>query len=309
MKVVIDCDPGQDDAAAILMALGARELDVLGVTTVAGNVPLRLTSRNARIVCELAGRPDIPVFAGADAPLAGKGATAEHAHGCSGLDGPALAEPSMPLQTRHAVDFLVETVRREPPRSVTLVAIGPLTNVALAFGRAPDLAEQLDRIVLMGGGYFAQGNITPAAEFNIFVDPEAAQAVFRSSARIVMAPLDVTHKVIATNARAARIREIGSPAAVALSEMLTFYGRYNAEKYGFDGGPLHDPLTIAWLLAPEMFSGRDCNVEVETESPLTRGATVIDWWGVTDRRQNAFVLGDVDAEAFFALLTEKIAAL
>lgn len=309
MKIIIDADPGQDDAAAIMLALGSPELDLLGLTVVAGNVPLALTARNARIVCEMCGRTDVPVFAGADKPLQAEQVTAEHAHGATGLDGPDLFEPSFPLRDAHAVDFIVETLTREPAGTVTLCPIGPLTNIALALKRAPAIAPRIARIVLMGGGYFAQGNITPAAEFNIFADPEAAAVVFAAGAPIVMTPLDVTHEALATGARVERIRAVGNRAASALAEMLSFYGRYNAAKYGMDGGPLHDPTAIAYLLRPELFSGRMCNVEIETGSRLTRGATVVDWWDVTDRPKNAFVLGAIDADGFFDLLIERLANL
>ncbi len=309
MKVIIDTDPGQDDAAAIMLALGSPEIEVLGITAVAGNVPLALTARNVRIICEMAGRPDIKVFAGADRPLHRVRVTAEHAHGRTGLDGPELFAPSMPLQEGHAVDFIVETVMGEAAGTVTLCPIGPLTNIALALQKEPVIAGRIKRIVLMGGGYFSQGNITPSAEFNIYVDPDAAAIVFSCGAPIVMMPLDVTHKVLATKARVERIRAIDNRAAKALAEMLSFYGRYNVAKYGSDGAPLHDPTTIAWLLAPHLFEGRECSVEVEMQSALTRGATVVDWWGVTDRPRNALVIGDVDADGFFDLLTERLANL
>jgi purine nucleosidase len=309
LKIIIDTDPGQDDAVAILLALGSPELEVLGITTVAGNVGLELTSRNARMVCELAGRPDIKVFAGADGPLAGPLVTAEHVHGKSGLDGPSLAAPAMALQPGHAVDFLVETIGREEPGSLTLCTLGPLTNVALALTREPSLAGRLRQLVMMGGGYFAQGNITPSAEFNVYVDPEAAQYVMASGVPIVMLPLDVTHQALTTRARMQRIAALGSPAAQAVCEMLLFSERYDAEKYGFDGGPLHDPTVIAWLLKPELFSGRRCHVDIETESELTRGASVVDWWQVTGREPNALVIGQVDAEGFFDLLVERLGNL
>ena len=309
MKVIIDTDPGQDDAAAIMLALGSPEIEVLGITAVAGNVPLALTARNARIVCEMCGRGDIKVFAGADRPLRRAQVTAEHAHGKTGLDGPELFEPSMPLAHGYAVDFLIETVMSEAPGTVTLCAIGPQTNIALALQKEPAVAGRLKQIVLMGGGYFSQGNITPSAEFNIYVDPDAAAIVFACGAPLVMMPLDVTHKVLATQSRVERIRAVGNRAAESLAEMLSFYERFNVEKYGSDGAPLHDPTTIAWLLEPDLFKGRLCNVEIETQSDLTRGATVVDWWGVTERSRNTLVIRDVDADGFFALLTERLANL
>ncbi|CAN7181276.1 nucleoside hydrolase [Rhizobium sp. LjRoot30] len=309
-KIIIDTDPGQDDAAAIFLALGsADELEVLGITTVAGNVPLALTARNARIICELCDRRDIRIFAGADKPVSRPLVTAEHVHGKTGLDGPELAEPTMALESQHAVDFIVETLRREPEGSVTLCTLGPLTNIALALQKAPDIAPRVRELVMMGGGFFEGGNITPAAEFNIYVDPEAAAAVFASGIPIVMMPLDVTHQLLTLKSRVERMRAIGSRPAIAMVEMLEFFERFDIEKYGSDGGPLHDPTVIAYLLKPELFGGRDCNVEIELQSPLTVGMTVVDWWQVTDRKHNAKVMRQVDADGFFALLTERFARL
>ena len=308
-KIIIDTDPGQDDAAAIMLALGSPELDILGITTVAGNVPLSRTSTNARIILEFCSRPEVKVFAGADKPIARPLITAEHVHGKTGLDGPELHEPTMPLQEQHAVDFIIETLRREPSGTVTLCTLGPLTNVALALEKAPDIAGCVRELVMMGGGFFEGGNITPAAEFNIYVDPEAAATVFKSGIPIVMMPLDVTHKVLTLKSRVEKLRAIGSRPAIALVEMLDFFERFDIEKYGSDGGPLHDPTTIAYLLKPELFSGRDCNVEIETASPLTVGMTVVDWWQVTGRKHNARVMKDVDADGFFALLAERVGRL
>ncbi|MFC3071627.1 nucleoside hydrolase [Shinella pollutisoli] len=309
-KIIIDTDPGQDDAAAIMLALGSpQDLDVLGITTVAGNVPLSLTSRNARIVLEFCGRPDVKVFAGAERPIARPLITAEHVHGQTGLDGPELHEPEMPLQDKHAVDFIVETLLREPAGTVTLCTLGPLTNIALALEKAPEIGPRVRELVMMGGGFFEGGNITPAAEFNIYVDPEAAAAVLAAGIPTVMMPLDVTHKVLTLKRRVAPLKAIGSRPATALVEMLDFFERFDVEKYGSDGGPLHDPTVIAYLLKPELFSGRDCNVEVETRSPLTAGMTVVDWWRVTGRRHNARVMRDIDADGFFALLAERVARL
>lgn len=307
--IIIDTDPGQDDAVAILLALASPELAVLGITCVAGNVPLALTARNARKVCELAGRADIPVFAGCDKPLAHSLVTAEHVHGQSGLDGPPLPEPEMPLQEAHAVDFLIDTLRDAPAGTVTLCPLGPLTNIATALRRAPDIAGRIARIVLMGGAYFEVGNVTPAAEFNIYVDPEAAAIVFGAGVPITVLPLDVTHKALVTPARNAAFRAIGPRIGAQIAGWTDFFERYDKEKYGSDGAPLHDPCVIAWLLAPDLFAGREVNVAIETTSPLTRGMTVADWWGVTDRPANALFLGDVDADALFALMTERLARL
>ncbi|MCR9114245.1 MAG: nucleoside hydrolase [Rhodobacteraceae bacterium] len=309
-KIIIDTDPGQDDAVAILLALASPdEIDLLGLTCVAGNVPLPLTARNARIVCELANRPDVPVFAGCDRPMGRALVTAEHVHGKSGLDGPALPEPTMPLQDAHAVDFLIDTLRREAPGTVTLVPIGPLTNIATAFTRAPDIVGRVHEIVLMGGAYFQVGNITPAAEFNIHVDPQAAAIVFRAGAPITVMPLDVTHRALVTRPRNDAFRALGNAVGVAVAEMTDFFERFDREKYGSDGAPLHDPCTIAYLLEPALFTGRHVNVEIETASELTMGMTVADWWRVTGRAPNAMFMGDVNADGFFTLLTERLARL
>lgn len=306
-SIIIDTDPGQDDAAAIMLALASPELQVLGITAVAGNVPLELTALNARIIPEICGRTDIPVFAGADAPLKRKLVTAEHVHGKTGLDGVDIFEPVRALERAHAVDFIIETVRSAPENTITLCPLGPLTNIAMAFERAPDIAARVEQIVLMGGGYFEGGNITPAAEFNIYVDPEAAAIVFSSGTPITMMPLDVTHKVLTTRQRVTRLKANGNRPSLEMASMLEFYERFDEEKYGTDGGPLHDPTVIAWLIDPEMFSGRQCNVEIETGSELTLGATVVDWWKATDRPANALVIGGVDADRFFDLFIERLA--
>jgi purine nucleosidase len=308
--IIIDTDPGQDDAVAILLALASpADLMVLGVTAVAGNVPLALTERNARIVCEMAGRTDVPVFAGCDRPLSRPPRTAEHVHGRTGLDGPQLTDPTMALHPGHAVDFIIDTLRTRPAGTVTLCALGPLTNIATAFTRAPDIVAHVHEIVLMGGAYFEVGNITPAAEFNIYVDPQAADIVFRSGASITVMPLDLTHKALTTADRVAAFRAMGTHVGSMVAEWTDFFERFDKKKYGSEGAPLHDPCVIAYLIRPDLFSGRFINVEVETTSELTMGMTVADWWGVTDRAPNATFMGNVDAAGFFALLTERIARL
>ena len=309
-KIIIDTDPGQDDAVAILLALASpEEIEVLGITAVAGNVPLALTEKNARIICELAGKPDTLVFAGCDRPLSRPLVTAEHVHGKTGLDGPDLPDPTMPLQPGHAVDFIIDTVRREDPGTVTLCPLGPLTNIATALQRAPDIAMRIQEIVLMGGAYFEVGNITPTAEFNIYVDPEAAEIVFNSGISLTVMPLDVTHKALVTKPRNDAFRALGTRVGVAVAKMTEFFERFDREKYGSDGAPLHDPCVTAYLIAPDLFSGRYINVEIETQSALTLGMTVADWWRVTDRRANATFMGHIDADGFFALLTERLARL
>ncbi|ATG35219.1 pyrimidine-specific ribonucleoside hydrolase RihA [Phaeobacter piscinae] len=309
-KIIIDTDPGQDDAVAILLALASpQEIDLLGITCVAGNVPLALTQTNARRVCEVAGCPDVAVYAGCDAPLHRPLITAEHVHGKTGLDGPKLWDSAMPLAEAHGVDFIIDTLRREAPGTVTLCPLGPLTNIAAAFQKAPDIVDRVQEIVLMGGAYFEVGNITPAAEFNIYVDPEAAAAVLTSGVPVTMMPLDVTHKALATRARVEKIRALDTKVARFTAEMLDFFERFDVEKYGSEGGPLHDPCVIAYLIRPELFSGRHVNVVVETTSELTLGMTVADWWGVTDRPANALFIGDLDADGFFDLITSRLALL
>ncbi len=308
-KIIIDTDPGQDDAVAILLALASPEIEVLGVTAVAGNVPLALTEKNARKICELAGRPQTKVFAGAVRPMVRPLVTAENVHGKTGLDGPELAEPTMRLQDQHAVDFIIETLMREEPGTVTLCALGPLTNVGLALVREPRIAARIQEIVLMGGGFFEGGNVTPAAEFNIYVDPHAADVVLNAGVPTVMIPLDCTHQALTTARRVAAFRALGTAPGVAVAKMLEFFERFDESKYGTDGGPLHDPCVIAYLLKPELFKGRHINVSVETASELTMGMTVADWWGVTGRPKNVTYVRDVDHERFFELLVERIGRL
>ena len=305
-KIIIDTDPGQDDAVAILLALTSPELEVLGITTVAGNVPLALTTRNAQLIVGLTGR-EVPIIAGCESPLTRKLVTAEYVHGKSGLDGIDLGEPTVPITPGDGVDFIIETLRREPPGTVTLVPIGPLTNIAAAFARAPDIIGRVQQVVLMGGAYFEVGNVTPAAEFNIYVDPEAAAQVLASGVDVVMMPLDVTHKALTSADWLAGLRALGTRAGEAVASWTDFFERYDREKYGAEGAPLHDPCTIAWLIRPELFSGRRVNVEIETEGRFTTGMTVADWWGVTGRAPNALFIRDIDRDGFFDLLTERIA--
>ena len=309
-KIIIDTDPGQDDAFAILLALASpEELEVLGLVAVAGNVPLPLTERNTRIVCDLAGKPDAKVYAGADAPLKRKLVTAEYVHGKTGLDGPELPEPVMLLQAQHGVDFIIDTLRREPKGTVTLCPLGPLTNIALAFQRAPDIVARVQEVVLMGGAHFEVGNVTPTAEFNIYVDPEAADIVFKSGVPLVVMPLDVTHKALTTRGWIEGLRAMGTEVGRFAAAWAEFFERFDVQKYGSEGGPLHDPCVIAYLIRPDLFQGRRINVEIETGSELTLGMTVADWWGVTGRTPNALFMGSVDTPGFFALLTERLGRL
>jgi len=309
-RIIIDTDPGQDDAVAILLALASpEEIEVAGIVAVAGNVPLAHTERNARRIVELAGRADLPVYAGCARPMARKLVTAEHVHGRTVLDGVDLPDPLVPLQAKHGVDFIVETLRASPPGSITLCTLGPLTDIAMALVMAPDIAQHIREIVMMGGAYFEVGNITPTAEFNIYVDPEAADVVMKSGVPIVMAPLDLTHRILATRQRLDVIGRLGNKAGLAVAGLLSFSERFDLAKYGSIGAPLHDPTVIAYLLKPELFTGKTINVSIETSSQLTLGMTVADWWQITDRPRNVNYLRDGDSDGFFALLTERLARL
>lgn len=307
--IIIDCDPGQDDAIALLLAFASpEELEVAAVTTVGGNVPLPLTHLNARKLGELAGRADVPVHAGCPGPILKPLVTASHIHGESGLEGADLPEPAAPLRPEHAVDVIVDAAMRRPEGTLTLVPTGPLTNVALALVKEPRIAPRLKEIVLMGGGR-AEGNVTPVAEFNIWVDPHAAAVVFNSGVPIVMHGLDVTHKAITTPERLAAIAGIGTRVGRVASGLLDFYNRFDAERYGTPGAPLHDPCTIAYLLKPDLFAGKDCFVAVETAGDLTLGTTVVDWWDAWKKPANAKVIDRVDADGFFRLIVERLARL
>ena len=306
--VIIDCDPGQDDAVALFLAMASPdELEILGITTVAGNVPLELTQRNARMMCDIAGRRELSVFAGCDRPLVREPITAEYIHGSTGIDGVDVFEPETPLQDRHAVDFLVEVLADAEPDSITLIPTGPMTNIAAAIGRNPEVLRGVRRIVSMGGAMREGGNRSPSAEFNVLVDPHAAEIVYDCGKPVTAMGLDVTHQVLSTRERVARIRELGNDVAEATAGMLGFFHRYDAKKYGSEGAPLHDPCTIAWLLRPELFATKRCNVSVEKASELTLGHTAVDFWQVTDRPHNVDWACEVDADGFYALLVERLA--
>jgi len=309
-KIIIDTDPGQDDAIGILLALASpEELDLLGIVTVAGNVPLELTSRNALMLCELAKKPDTKVFAGCSRPLVRPLVTAEHVHGKTGLDGADLPDPTISLQNQHGVDWTIETLLSAKDNSITVCCFAPLTNVAMAMIKAPEILTKINRIVMMGGGYFEGGNITPTAEFNIFVDPHAANTVLRCGRPIVMMPLDVTHKALMKRKWLEELRDMGSAVGDAAYGMMSFYERFDLEKYGSSGGPLHDPTVIAYLLKPELFEGRDVNVEIEIHSELTMGMTVVDWWNVTDRQPNVTYNNQINADGFFQLILDRLSLL
>ncbi len=302
-KIVIDCDPGHDDAIAILLALASAEVELVGVTTVAGNQTLDKTTRNALVTLEVGGRGDIPVAAGADAPLSRELRTAAHVHGESGLDGPELAEPRAQPVAEHAVDFLAEVI----DGGTVLVPTAPLTNLALLLERHPEVRGRIEHIVWMGGA-IGEGNVTPAAEFNAFVDPEAAAVVFASGIPITMIGLDVTHKALFTRAHAERLREAGR-AGRFVAELSDFFQRFHERSYGFEGSPIHDAMAVAHVIDPTLVTTRRANVAVETSSELCDGRTVVDLRGVTGRLENADVGVDVDAERFLELLVSRIASL
>jgi purine nucleosidase len=308
-RIIIDTDPGQDDAVALLLALAEREtLDVIGITTVAGNVPLPLTTINALRIVELARRDDVPVFAGASRPLLREPMTAEFICGADGLDGASLPAPSSPPRSQHAVAFLIETLAAAPDRSITLCPLGPLTNIALVFAQEPALAAKVERIVLMGGARDL-GNVTPAAEFNFYVDPHAAAMVLRLPVPIVVFGLHATHQAIGTPERVERIAALGTPVAQAVRGMLGRPRPGGLDRFGVPGHPLHDPLVIAYLLWPDLFTGRDCHVEVETTGEASIGRSMIDWWGSRRKTPNAHVIGHVDAAGFYERLTASLAKL
>ena len=305
--IIVDCDPGQDDAVALFLAMSSPvELDLLGITTVAGNVPLALTERNARMMCDIADRKDLRVFAGCARPMVREPITAEYIHGNTGIDGIDVFEPETPLQQQHAVDFIIETLLRYKV-TVTLIPTGPLTNIATAMVREPKIIERIEEIVIMGGAMREGGNRTPSAEFNIIVDPQAADIVLNCGRPITLLGLDVTHKVLSTQERVAGIAALKNSVADATVGMLSFFHRYDTKKYGSQGTPLHDPCTVAYLLQPDLFKTKLCNVSVETESELTMGHTAVDFWHVTDRPHNVHWAFDIDADGFYDLLAERLA--
>jgi purine nucleosidase len=308
--IIVDTDPSPDDAVAFLIALASpSELEVLAITTVAGNVPVELTSVNARKALELAGRVGTPVYAGASAPLLRPLITAEHVHGRTGFDGYDLPAPVTALAKGFAPDAIVDLVMSRDAGEVTLCCLAPLTNIALALAKEPRLAGRVKEIVIMGGAFSEGGNVTPAAEFNVYVDPEAAAKVLGCGAPLTMIPLDCTHQARTTKERLEKLRSYGTPVTEAFYHLLKFNKIFDEQKYGWDGGPLHDATVVAYLLEPELFSGRTVNVAVECSSPLTLGMTVVDWWAVTDRKQNVKFLRDIDADGYFELVFERLSLL
>ena len=300
--IIIDCDPGVDDAIALMLALRSPELSVQAVTVVAGNVPLELTQRNARQICELLGRDDVPIYAGCPRPLVRSLITAEDIHGKTGLEGATLPSPQLPLQPTHAVSYLIDTLRAtEEP--LTFATLGPLTNLAVALIQAPDIIQGIDRIVMMGGG-ITHGNITPVAEFNIYVDPHAAQVVFDAGIPVTLLSLDITHQVLTTPARLDAIRRLGNPVSDIATAVLSHYGKADEEKLGTVGAPLHDPCVIAYLLRPDLFTTYQGQVQVELASPLTLGQTVVSL--AKADHPVVDIIDSVDAAGIYELLTKRL---
>ncbi|EPU3917133.1 TPA: pyrimidine-specific ribonucleoside hydrolase RihA [Aeromonas hydrophila] len=307
LPVILDCDPGHDDAIALILALASPELKVLAVTTSAGNQTPDKTLNNALRILTLLGRDDIPVAAGAPKPLARELIIADNVHGESGLDGPTLPDPAFAPVAMTALELMAKCLR-ESPEPVTLVPTGPLTNIALLLAAHPELKAKIARIVLMGGAA-GPGNWTPAAEFNIYVDPEAADMVFKSGLPITMCGLDVTHEAQVMDEDIERVRAITNPVAQCVAGLLDFFMIYHRDpKWGFAGAPLHDPCTIAWLLAPALFHGVECRVDIETGGTHTSGMTVVDRYGLTGKAANALVLLGLDRAGFIDLLVTRLRA-
>jgi purine nucleosidase len=308
-RIIVDCDPGQDDAIALLLAFAAPDaLEILGITAVAGNVGIDLTQRNARMICEFAGRRDIKVHAGCSRPMVREPIKADYYHGESGIAGFKVFDPSLQLQPAHAVEFLTRSLLAEPDSSVTLACLAPLTNIAMALVMEPRIARKIDKIVVMGGAQKAGGNITPTASFNIYCDPHAAHVVLTSGIPIVMVGLDLTHQLVMTRERLAAIAKIGNRSAAAVYGMLTWDEERRLKKYsaGEAGLPVSDVSVIAYLIEPILFSGGEFNVRIETQSALTMGMTVVDLWNASGHAPNALWLQSVDADGFFRLLVERL---
>jgi purine nucleosidase len=305
--LLIDCDPGVDDTIALLLAFATPELNLRGIVAVGGNVPLVHTQTNARKICELAGVRDVPVYAGCDRPLLRSLTTAEYVHGATGLGQVSLPEPTIALQSQHGVDFIIETLL-DAELPMQIATLGPLTNLAVALAKSPEIVEKIAQVVMMGGAT-THGNVTPSAEFNIYCDPHAAQRVLNSGVAIVMMGLDVTHQAIATPERLAKIRRCGEPIGTLVAKLLEDYSQHDIQQYGFDGAPLHDPCVIAYLIDPSIFTVRHCFVEVELQSEGSIGRTIIDWHHVSGKPKNVQVVANIDSDRFYQLLCDRLAGL
>jgi purine nucleosidase len=310
IDLIIDTDPGADDVVALLFALASPdELNVRALTTVAGNVRLDKTSRNARLAREWAGREEVPVYAGAPRPLMRTPIYAEDIHGMEGLSGIAVHEPRKGLATGSAVTYLIDTLKSAKPHSMTIAMLGPQTNLALALIQEPDIVRGIKEVVVMGGAHFNGGNITPVAEFNLFADPQAAEVVLKSGVKLTYLPLDVTHKILTSEARLNQIAALNNNASRLVGDILNEYIKGDMEHYGIPGGPVHDATVIAYLLKPQLFSGRSVNVVVDSREGPTFGQTIVDWHDGLKAPKNAFWVENGDAQGFFDLLTERLARL
>jgi purine nucleosidase len=303
--LIIDCDPGVDDAVALMLAFGSGEFDLLAVTAVGGNVPVVKTARNARMLRQIAGREDVPVFMGADRPLRRDPAGAGEFHGAEGLGDVTPFEPDAPCAEGHAADAIIALVMDRPEKSVAMAVLGPLTNLALALRKAPELGERLGTVAVMGGARSEGGNITASAEFNIWADPEAAAAVLANGCDVVMFGLDATHQVRATDARIAALEAVGTPMADTAASMMRFSQRVERKIVGWDAPPVHDPCPVAWLLRPDLFELKPCRIDVETQSDLTRGHTAVEFRVDPATAPHRWAVS-ADADGVFALITEAV---
>ncbi len=310
IDLIIDTDPGADDVVALLFALASpQELNIRALTTVAGNVRLDKTSRNARLAREWAGREEVPVYAGAPKPLMRTPIYADNIHGKEGMSGVTVHEPGKGLAQGNAVDYLIDTLKTAKPHSITIAMLGPQTNLALALIQAPEIVQGIREVVIMGGAHFNGGNITPVAEFNLFADPQAAEVVLKSGVKLTYLPLDVTHKILTSEERLKQIAALNNNASRLVSDILNEYIKADMEHYGLTGGPVHDATVIAYLLKPELFSGRSVNVVIDSREGPTFGQTIVDWYDGLKAPKNAFWVESGDAQGFFDLLTERLARL
>ncbi|MBI9104483.1 MAG: nucleoside hydrolase [Spirochaetales bacterium] len=309
--IIIDCDPGQDDAIALMLAFAALDkINILGITTVAGNVQLKMTQRNARLICEKLGVYDISVFSGCEKPLFRNLVTAEEYHGENGLNGIDIFEPKIPLQDKNAIQFIIEELKKAESESISIIGIGPLTNIAMVLLQEPHLKKKIKEIIIMGGSYFEGGNVTAAAEFNFYVDPHAVQIVIDSDIPVTIFGLDATHQARVSKKIRHEIDDLPETVATDILKVsIDYFASAYKEIYGQSEPPIHDVLTIAYLIEPGLFEGRKCNVSIETTSELTMGASVVDYWNLTNKKKNVNWIDKVNSEGFFELLLNRIATL
>lgn len=309
-ELIIDTDPGADDLVALFLAMASPgELNIRAITTVAGNVRLEKTARNARLAREWAGREDIPVYAGAGRPLVRAPIYAAEVHGEEGITGVQVHEPKQSLAAGNAVQYLVDTLSAAKPHSITIAMLGPQTNLALALIQQPGIAQGIKEVVVMGGAHFNGGNITPVAEFNLYADPHAAEVVLASGVKLTYLPLDVTHKLLTSDARLKQLSAVNNRASKQVVDILNAYIQHDMQLYGVPGGPVHDASVIAYLLKPEMFSGRQIHMSVDSREGPTFGQTVADWYGVLKQPANVMWVEEGDAQGLFDLLSERLARL